>query len=338
MAKLPTVAFVPAWLDGCALYRLFMPSLHYAQSRFIFHPVRTPVSELGDADVVVVQRQCSSGNMHALHQMKQMNLKVIYDLDDDLWSIPGSSPAKRIFSQVLDGFGQCMEICDAVTVSSEPLRTAVHLNVPAARKKPIFVIPNGIDFDYLHPAPLPKSKDQVTIGWAGSNTHQGDVGDAWRVLPQLIEELPNLHLELVGAAPPEKLLGHPRVKVREFCPVGEYFSRFPTWGWDISIAPLADVRFNRSKSEIKMVESAAIGIPCVVSDVGPYRRFCDFDERLKFLLCRSSNDWKEKIKELVLNPELREEMAGAMRLVTERHFEQRKLMELWTEAFTEVMQ
>src|ERR1035437_4416389 len=125
MNKPPTVAWVPAWLDGCALFRMFMPSLHYPNSRFIFHPVRTPVSELGDADIVVVQRQCSQGNMQALKQMKEMGLKVIYDLDDDLWAIPGTSPAKAIFDPIKSGFGMCMEVCDLVTVSTEPLRTAV---------------------------------------------------------------------------------------------------------------------------------------------------------------------------------------------------------------------
>jgi glycosyltransferase involved in cell wall biosynthesis len=314
-----------------------MPSLHYPNSRFIFHPVRTPVSELGDADIVVVQRQCSAGNMQALKQMKDMGLKVIYDLDDDLWSIPGSSPAKAVFEPVKSGFGMCIEVCDLVTVSTEPLRTAVHLAVPKSRSKTIMVIPNGIDFDYLHRAPLPKPEGRVTLGWGGSNTHEGDVGLAWQVLPSLIEELPMLHLELIGSAPPKKLIGHPRVRTREFCPIGEYFSRYPSWGWDIAMAPLADVRFNRSKSSIKMVESAAIGIPCVASDVGPYRRFCDLDKRLEWLMCRTSQHWKEKIKALVLDKDLRDELAGVMRSVTEEHFEQRKLMTLWQQAFQEVL-
>jgi len=302
----------------------------------MFHPVKTPVAELADADIVVVQRQCSEGNMMALKQMKDMGLKVIYDLDDDLWSIPGTSPAKRIFEPVKEGFGRCMEVCEAVTVSTEPLRTAVRTQVPAARKKEIFVIPNGVDFSYLHPAPLPKPEGRVTVGWGGSNTHQGDVGMAWAALPSLIEELPQMYLEVVGMEPPRKLLGHPRVKTRQFCPVGEYISRFPTWGWDITLAPLTEARFNNSKSNIKAIESAAINAVCLMSDVGPYTRFCELSDDLDWLLCRSTEHWKEKIKALVLDAGLRKDMAARIRRVAEEHFEQGKLVGLWKDAFIAV--
>lgn len=190
-----------------AWYRMFSPHLHLERSKFVFHPIRTPVGDLADADVVVVQRQATEGNMAALKQMKDMGLKVIYDLDDDLWGIPGSSPAKRIFAPVRDGFGRCMELCDAVTVSTEPLRTAVRTAVPAARSKEIFVIPNGVDFDYLRPSILPKPAGRVTVGWGGSNTHQGDVGDAWVVLADLLNDLPQLYFEFVGMDPPRKIIG-----------------------------------------------------------------------------------------------------------------------------------
>src|ERR1035437_5006466 len=305
---------------------MFAPHCHLEGSRFVFHAMRTPVSELGDADIVVVQRECSEGNMQALHQMKDMGLKIVYDLDDDLWGIPGTSPAKRIFEPMKEGFGRCMEICDAVTVSTEHLRTAVRTAVPAARDKEIFVVPNGVDFDYLHPAPLPKVAGRVTVGWGGSNTHAGDVGAAWSVLPALIEELPQMYLEIIGMAPPKRLIGHPRVRQREFCPVGEYISRFPTWGWDIVLAPLAEVRFNLSKSNIKVLEASAINAVCLMSDVGPYARFCALDVDLNWLLCRTAQHWKEKIKALVLDADLRLEMARNIRDTAEEHFEQGKLM------------
>jgi hypothetical protein len=312
---------------------MFSPHLSLPNSRFIFHPVRTPVAEMADADVVVVQRQCSAGNFVAMKQMREMGLKIIYDLDDDLWGIPGSSPAKKIFEPVKAGFGRCMEVCDAITVSTEGLRTAVRTAVPAARSKPLFIIPNGMNFDYMRPSPLPKPAGRVTVGWGGSNTHQGDVGVAWRILPELLEELPNLYLEFAGMAPPSKIVGHPRVKQREFCPIGEYMARFPSWGWDIVLAPLDDVRFNRSKSWPKVVESAAVHAVCLMSPVGPYNTFAAYDSELKWLLCRSSVDWKEKIKALVLDEALRKEKAALIRQVCIEHLEQDKLMPKWQEAF-----
>jgi glycosyltransferase involved in cell wall biosynthesis len=333
----PSVAWVPAWLDACCWYRMFQPSLHWERSRFVFHPVKTPVADVADADIVVVQRQCTEGNMQAMQQMKNMGLKIIYDLDDDLWSIPATSPAKQQFDPIMHGFGRCIRLCDALTVSTEPLRTAVHTALPETKDKKIFVVPNAVDFDYLHIAPLPKPAGRVTVGWGGSNTHQGDVEIAWSVLPKLLDELSQLYIEFVGMAPPERLHGHPRVRERAFCPVGEYISRFPTWGWDIMIAPLADIRFNNSKSNIRVLEAAAVGAVCLMSDVGSFARFCTLNSDLNWLLCRTPQHWYEKLRELIVNAQLRGVMATRIRRTALEHFEQKQVMSYWKAAFEAVM-
>ena len=41
--------------------------------------------------------------------------------------------------------------------------------------------------------------------------------------------------------------------------------------WDIGIAPLADSAFNRSKSAIKTLDYAALGLAVLASDVPAYR-------------------------------------------------------------------
>src|SRR4029077_15407965 len=40
--------------------------------------------------------------------------------------------------------------------------------------------------------------------------------------------------------------------------------------FDIGIAPIADVRFTRSRSTIKVKEYAAMGVPWLASPIGPY--------------------------------------------------------------------
>ena len=40
--------------------------------------------------------------------------------------------------------------------------------------------------------------------------------------------------------------------------------------WHIGLAPLTDTHFNRSKSAIKAMDYAALGLPTVASDTGPY--------------------------------------------------------------------
>ena len=42
--------------------------------------------------------------------------------------------------------------------------------------------------------------------------------------------------------------------------------------WDIAIAPLEDSNLNYSKSELKYLEYAALGIPGIYSNIGPYAK------------------------------------------------------------------
>lgn len=59
--------------------------------------------------------------------------------------------------------------------------------------------------------------------------------------------------------------------------VATHYPEFCRWlqqnclRWDIGIAPLRDSPFNQTKSAIKYMEYAALGIPGVYSDVEPYR-------------------------------------------------------------------
>jgi hypothetical protein len=60
------------------------------------------------------------------------------------------------------------------------------------------------------------------------------------------------------------------------------------------LAPLKDIPFNRSKSDIKYIEGACLGIPCMVQDMVTYEDAPDF---LKFT---DSTDLEQKV-ETILN-------------------------------------
>lgn len=329
------VAFLPAWIDGCGLYRMFLPHLHVPNSRFIFHPKATPFQEFVDASVAVVQRQCTEGNYKALVRMKETGLKVVYDLDDDLWNIPGTNPAKRILMPMREGFAVCASLCDAVTVSTGPLATAVKTEMPNL-KAPVYVIPNAIDLCLFKEPDLPKTTDRVVIGWGGSNTHFGDIAEVWKTLPWVYQQCPNAWFEFVGMNPPTALMNVPRVSIRPWVDIGKYASRFSSWSWDIVLAPLDDNRFNRSKSNIKMLEAAAVNAPCLASRVRPYEDFCAHDKELDYLLCTFPSQWKTKLRELVNEPERRTFLAERMRKVLLDHYQIQDVSKKWMEVFESV--
>lgn len=333
--KIPTAAYLPANMDGCALYRQFIPHLNIPGSRFVFKLGPVPFSDFAEADVVIVQRQVTQQNFQAIKQMKAVGLKVIYDTDDNLWALQASNPHKELFDTHKDGFGMCAMECDAITVSTKGLQSAVRGQLPKFKGE-ILICPNAMDFNLFQPVSVKKNPDTVVLGWAGSNTHNADVKDAWEILPDVMREHDNVYMEFVGTAPPPSLLGHPRVRLRRFVPVGEFMSRLSSWGWDITLAPLEDNRFNRSKSNIKMLEAGALSIPILISSVQPYDEFCALGD-LNWLKCSTPIQWKNKLNELIKEPELRNLYGERIKRVSQQWFDIKTLKDNWVHAFQTVM-
>lgn len=334
MSRLPIVAFLPAGLDACALYRMFQPHMHIEHSRFVFSYHKLPVEDFAEAGVAVVQRQCTQGNFMAFKAMKDMGMKIVYDLDDNLWAVPATNPAAATFKAVREGLNFMAAQCDLITVSTRALKAAVSTSMIHAgvRGLDIRVVPNMIDLHWFHQPLLPKDPARVTLGWAGSNTHAGDIGYAWDALPEVLERVPHLYMEFVGMGAPRAIAEHPRVRQRPWVPVAEFPGRFSSWGWDICIAPLEENRFNRSKSNIKMLEAGAIGAVCLVSPVGPYAEFCETDRRMHYLQCYGRGHWVAKIIELATDHAKRAYYAQVLRENVVSQYEVASHIHIWEDA------
>lgn len=328
------IAFLPANQDACALFRLFMPHLHTPSSIYMFHAQGLEMSRIAGCEVVAVQRLCTKQNYEALKTLKRTGLKVIYDLDDNMWAIPSYNPAHRLFKQLEPGFRICATEADVITVSTEPLRVAVKKAI-GKQCPPVEVIQNAMDFEWFHPLPdklRTHRGDRVTIGWAGTNTHTGDVEQVFNLLPKLLDRVPNLYLEFVGLPAPNVIRQHPRVKERDFVPVAEWPARWASWQWDASFAPLNANKFNNSKSNIKALEAAALGIPCVVSDVAPYHDFCAKSPLLREnLLCRGIKDWEEKMMNVTIDSGLRRKLGAEMMRVGREFYDVSRSVARWKE-------
>ena len=77
--------------------------------------------------------------------------------------------------------------------------------------------------------------------------------------------------------------------------------------FDIGIAPLLDSHFNRSKSNLKWLEVAAIKAPVVASDLVTYG---NIKNGVTGYLARTEDDWYKYLSKLIKNDELRIEMGN----------------------------
>jgi glycosyltransferase involved in cell wall biosynthesis len=337
----PKVAFLPGGIDACALYRMFFAHLRTENSIFVFQVHSLEVDLLKDQNIVIVQRLSSQQNYEAIQLFKKMNLKIIYDLDDDLWSVPIFNPAYKIMKQWLPGFEICAKMADVITVSTEHLRVMVR-NALGKHCPRVEVIENAVDFDWFRPVSekYRKKRDgKVVLGWAGTDTHSGDVEKVFSLIPQLLRDYPELEFEVVGEKLPKELeeFGD-RARQRYFVPIAEFAANWASWQWDIALAPVASNTFNLSKSNIKMIEAAAMKIPCVASCYGEYKKFANNSRILRVAAqAESLREWQFRIQDLVDNAEYRKLVGEEMYRVGLEKYNIVDRVGKWNELFSDVL-
>jgi hypothetical protein len=133
----------------------------------------------------------------------------------------------------------------------------------AAGVKRVEVIGN-----YLAPdVPRPRHRHEgVVIGWVAGGEHYADVARIRIVdaLNRLIAKHPHVRVECIGVD--LRLSG----RYRHDPEVAFHDLPGRIGGFDVGIAPVADIPCNRARSDIKVKEYAASGVPWLASPVGPY--------------------------------------------------------------------
>lgn len=83
---------------------------------------------------------------------------------------------------------------------------------------------------------------------------------------------------------------------------------------DISIAPLADNKFNRMKSNLKQVECWSRKIPIVCSDIPPYNVDGVHEENCILIPAKKNSDkyWYKELKKLILDEDYREKIGQGL--------------------------
>lgn len=187
--------------------------------------------------------------------------------------------------------------------------------------------------------------DPINIVWFGSNTHDKDLEQVIKAIEEIIEEFDMaVQFQFFGYCPTEFMdvlikQGNtdPRFTVKEkfshalhfVQPVNHEFFGKALSGMrpDIGLCPLYDCDFNRAKSALKMLEFAAMGVPVIASNVGPYRELMNEAESwnekpiaLRVYSDRAETDWKANLRSLIKDNILRCEIGNAAKkFVNERY-------------------
>jgi hypothetical protein len=237
--------------------------------------------------------------LDVLHSMKkEAGAKIVVDLDDNIWQIPEGNIARGdLKTHINRSLMMCESVkaADWVTVSTEPLKNAVQ-----ALNQNVTVLPNYLNLsDWKHKRKAGKTR----IGWVWSPTHTPDNKEVEEALKEINKKYKEVEIVIFGTD--KNIFDFDTVNIPAV-PHEEYPKTFMEAGIDISIAPLADNDFNKSKSNIKWLESTMAGAAFIGSKVYPYEFSVDHGKT--GYVCKGKNQWVRHISNLIENPVKRKEL------------------------------
>lgn len=308
-----------ALTGGDLAYRIVFP-LHCLQARgcdvsLVQTGVNATVFHSGmfyGKDIVLLQKVTNPTWYDMLGTVpREHRPMAVYEIDDLLWAMDHSNPSYMAWQKNKAGMLSCIARADAVICSTEPLKREVLQVFPRHR---VEVVPNYIDlgrrnWDAEEPRP-----GGINIGWAGGSHHYGDEeGHFAAAIRDILAA--NGEVNFLFAGDP-KLFGYWNRSIKAARPsqvqyIGcRSFDECPGLisQFDIGLAPLKQSRFNACKSDLKLLEYGAYGIPYVATDIAPYRAY---DSAAQFgFLADSYKGWMRDLQYLIDNQEDRE-MMGA---------------------------
>jgi glycosyltransferase involved in cell wall biosynthesis len=279
------------------------------------------------ADVIVGHRVSLPGPSGWWQQLAHEGCsKLVYDIDDNLFAVDPSCPRAHAFfsrPEIRDNIRANVAVSNLVTVSTEPLA-----EVMRAFNDNVTVLPNCVPSWVLDLATTNVADGLVTVGWAGYPSHVMDWARITSKVLQFITRNPSTELHLMGWAPPELWRRLPPGRRRFTGWIDSVPRLYAAIDFDIGVIPLQPHVFNDSKSAVKALELAALGVPCVASNVGPYAGFVRHGET-GFLASRR-HEWHRYLQQL-LDPAVRKEMGAKARALAAKNTIERNA-HLWEKA------
>jgi hypothetical protein len=257
-------------------------------------------------------------------KLKEARVPYVLDIDDDYrlpeWHIlQQASKNDKHPEKIL----QALHYAKAITTTHEYLSGTLKYE---ASQPNTFEIPNAINPEEEQYKFTKRELDVVKFGWSGSITHFEDVllmhdgllslynqnqyKDKFQVVyggfsidDETSRAIAGV-LSCKGKATVEQFATYPSQ------PINDYARFYDTI--DVSLIPLRNNRFNKLKSNLKLIESGFKKKACIVSNVHPYEPMLVHGKNC--LVVKHKNDWYKNMTKLIDNPNMIEDLSEQLYL------------------------
>lgn len=272
--------------DGCTFYRCQEPArVLAARGHETLAAKQVGLGTLMSSNVVVIARATEAETLGWAEKLKALpeahRPRIVYELDDDLFSIPDHFPAairEPLRDEArLERIRRFMRLADRITVTTEALWERVHRELENSITD-VRVVPNWVP-ERLVRKTLPRRPPATSefyahaIGWQGSATHRADFERCVIPLRRTLRARPDTMVTIFGPDYARRLrtAAHEDTQVYHVPWVDGVEAAVRSLdALDLGLAPLEANTFNLSKSDLKLKEYAARGVACIATGYGPY--------------------------------------------------------------------
>lgn len=306
--------FCLADYHGCGFYRMMQPAFMLSKIHDVQCRMPKMDEDFSGYDLIVLQRQIHPDWIQIINEGKDRGCKFVYDLDDDIYSMPEYYPGKEYWDKYKYNAEVLMSLCNAVTVSTEPLRKIVR-----KINSNVYVTRNTI----IEPKePLPEKNCRIRIGCCMTNHHKSDFGDF--IVGPLLQASKQAELTFIGYIPPE-FIG--KAVYYDFIQPQDFIAFLRDMNLDIAVIPCRTEKFNQSRSNLKFLQHGINKTAVIASGTYPYLKTVNSD--IGVVVHNKSSEWSKALTELIEDKDKRETMGeNAYQFVRSNYLLQNQLGEL----------
>ncbi|WP_416412245.1 glycosyltransferase [Pantoea sp. App145] len=268
-AALPQLLLHHSDTAGCGHYRMLQPLYAMQMEGKAQGNASLSLLNLSEVaqyrpDSLIIQRRYAPAFHTWIERAGKLpDMFKVFELDDYILNLPMKHYNRANFSQEISGLlRKSLSYFDRFVVSTPPLAESL-----ATFHPDIKVVLNRLPVNWwgnLHS--LRGQGRKPRVGWAGGSSHQGDLEMIADVVKALANEVEWVFMGMC----PEKL----RPYVHEHhagVDISLYPAALAALNLDLALAPVEDNIFNVCKSNLRLMEYGACGIPVICSDVECYR-------------------------------------------------------------------
>ena len=311
--------------------------------------------ELKEYKVVIFLRQISFNKdviQPSIDRLKSLGIKILFDIDD-LWDLPKNHYwyDSYIKNNVGTSVTASIKQVDYVTTTTDTFSNIIQ------EYNNVYVIPNCINSDDPQFKIRKIDSHRIRFAWIGGVFHKRDISlmaesikkiyqskelsNKWQLClggfnlnPEYLDIEKNLTANydfrttdktyydyLISQTQYAEHISYDksyrRLWAKSITSYGELYNET-----DVCLIPLEDNKFNACKSELKIVEAGTMKKAVIVSNVSPYKQWIKHGVNgLIVNPSRNNIDWFVNMRKLILNPNMVQDLSGALHETIKKNFD-----------------